>query len=236
MKLFQMTAAILAICAALSARAQNTTPVKVQTHFGHIYAVDGFDNNDNVQIVGEGAFPNSCFRNAETLVNVDHRSKTILLTPLAYKYPGLCLDVMMPFDRVIEVGLLNEGTYRIMQQGDTRELGHLRVKTTISQEPDDRLYAPISQALVQPGPETARVYLTGDFPLSCMKLTEVKADIQPDVLVILPLAEIDHSVPCVKGRFHFDRLTDVGAIKPGRYLLHVRSMNGKSVNSLFDVR
>lgn len=236
MQLLRMTFAILAICGALKARAQSNTPIKIQTHFSRIYSVEGFDNNDNVQIVGEGVFPNSCFRNAETHVQIDHNSKTILLTPLAFKYPGICLEVIMPFDRVVDIGLLKAGEYRIVQQGDSREIGRINIKTTISREPDDQLYAPISQALVQPTPNGTNVYLTGDFPLSCMKLKEVKAEKQPDALVVLPIAEIVPATPCLKGKFPFNSLTDIGVMKPGRYLLHVRSMNGKSINSLFDAR
>lgn len=236
MKLISSAFALLAIFTALSVRAEENTPLKVRTQFGRLYIVDGFDNNDNVQIVGEGLFPNSCYRNAETLFKVDHKEKTILLAPLAYKYPGLCLQVIMPFDRVIEVGLLKEGQYEVLQEGDSRVLGEVKVLATTSKEPDEQMYAPISQAFVQASQASNKVFLTGDFPLSCMKLKEVKAKVQADVLVVLPVAEIDSSKPCNKGRYHFDAMTDIGPMKTGRYLLHVRSMNGKSVNNLFDVR
>ena len=64
---------------------------------------DGFVSNDTAQIVGEGMFSNSCYRHAETTVRVDHVNKTIHVGPVAYKYNGYCLQVILPFDRVVDV-------------------------------------------------------------------------------------------------------------------------------------
>ncbi len=236
MNLVKSAFAILALLFAVQqASAENHTPMLVPVNFKKIYIPDGFDDNDNVQIVGEGLFANSCYRFAETKVRVDHNTKTIHLGPLAYKYPGYCLMVILPFDRTVDVGILKEGTYTIVQETDGATLGQIGVKTTISKEPDDYLYAPISQAFFIPRGLINKVYLTGDFPTSCMKLKEVKSQVQSDVLVIQPMAEIDPSVPCVDGKFHFETTADVRFMKSGRYLLHVRSMNGKSVNNLVDV-
>ncbi len=232
MNLVQTTFSVIAIIFATTLAKADHTPTKVSVNFGKIYAPGGFDDNDNVQIVGEGLFSDSCYRYAETSVRVDHKTKTIKVRPVAYKYPGYCLQVILPFDRVLDVGILQKGTYTVVQESDSQHLGQVDILATKNKEPDDFMYAPISQAFFQSG----GLSLMGDFPTSCMKLKEVKAQVQSDVLVIQPIVEIDSSIPCVEGKYHFETVTDVSDVKPGRYLLHVRSMNGKAVNSLVDVQ
>ncbi len=213
----------------------DASPTLEPVSFDKIYTPDGFDSNDNVQIVGEGVFSNSCYRHAETKVWVDHEKMTIRLGPVAYKYGGYCLQVILPYDRTVDIGILNAGTYKIVQSVSGRSLGTITIKPATTLDPDDYLYSPVSQALVQSKNGKTGVYLMGDFPLSCMKMKEVKFQVQPDVLVVQPISEIDPSQPCVQGKFPFSVNKDVGAMNAGRYLLHVRSINGKAINNLFDV-
>ena len=210
-----------------------TAPTQVAAHFNKLYVPIGFDDNDNVQIVGEGVFPNSCYRQAETKVQIDATTKTVILAPTANKYDGMCLQVMLPYSHVIELGLLSQGVYTVLQDG--KSIGKIDVRKSSVREPDDFMYAPIEQAYFHSQGSSNQVYLTGDFPTSCWRLKKVNFDIQPDVLVIQPIVEIDNSVPCTPGKFHFETATEMGSIPSGRYLLHVRSMNGKSVNNLVDV-
>lgn len=235
MNLIRTTLAIIAIIFTIQAKAEDYTPTKIQTSFGKVYIPDGFDNNDNVQIAGEGMFPNTCYRYATTSVQVDHTAKTIRLNTEAYKYSGMCLQVIVPFDRVVDVGILKEGDYSIITNNDNQTVGRVSIRTSKTKEADDFMYAPISQAYFQSKASVNKVFLSGNFPSSCMKLKEVKSQVQTDVLVIQPIVEIDPSKDCVGGQFHFETSIDVGFMKPGRYLLHVRSMNGKSVNNLVDV-
>jgi hypothetical protein len=223
------------LLATIPASADPSTPTKVPASFSRVYVPEGFDSNDNVQIVGVGVFSNSCYRNAETLVRVDAPNKTIHLGGLTYQYKGYCLQVMMPFDRVVDLGILNAGTYTVVQETDNRVLGKIDVRAAIKQEPDDSLYAPVSQAFFDSSKGANSVYLTGEFPLSCMKIKQVNFNVQSDVLVVQPIAEVNLGLPCNKGSFPFNVSTNVGAMKPGRYLMHIRSMNGKAVNNLVNV-
>lgn len=211
-------------------------PVKVGAAFSRVYVPDGFDDNDQVQFVGEGLFTSLCYRDASPTVRVDHPKKEIFVEPGAYKYEGYCLQVILPFDRVVDVGVLEAGRYRIVQAPDHKVLGEIHVKRATALTPDDYLYAPISQAYVKARGASSLVYLSGVFPAACLKIKEIKFQVQSDVLVVQPVAEIDPGIPCMEGSFPFEARVDTGPMKPGRYLLHVRSMNGKAINSLFDVR
>ncbi|MES2854446.1 MAG: hypothetical protein V4692_01225, partial [Bdellovibrionota bacterium] len=79
-------------------------PGKVEVKFEKIYTVNGFDSNDQVQLIAEGSFKNSCYRPASPTVKVIDSEKTIELTPMAYEYSGMCLQVVLPFQRVIDIG------------------------------------------------------------------------------------------------------------------------------------
>src|SRR5690606_29287612 len=106
----------------------------------------GFDSNDHVQFVGEGLFRNTCYRPATPFAMVDHDRKQIRVGPVAYEYNGLCMQVILPFERVIDVGILKPGAYEVIQEPDGRLLGTIPVKVARSADPDDHLYAPVSQA------------------------------------------------------------------------------------------
>lgn len=210
-------------------------PIKVGVPFNHAYIPDGFDDNDVVQFVAEGLFTNSCYRQTQPTVDVDHESRVISVGPVAYKYEGFCLQVVLPFDRVIDVGVLKAGRYKVVQSAERKVLGEIDVKPASTIAPDDHLYAPVSQAYVRSRGSKSNVYLSGNFPVSCMKIKEIRTLIQNEVLALQPIAEIDPSVPCQAGVFPFETRAESGPMTTGRYLLHVRSLNGKAINSLFDV-
>jgi len=211
-------------------------PILVPSKFNKLYVPEGFDSNDNVQIVAEGYSPNNCYRYAFTKVEVDHRTRKISLASSSFKYGGDCLDVTIPYDRVLDLGILSEGTYSVIQTYDNKIIGEIHIGATEKLEADDYLYAPITQAYFKVGRCSNKVLLTGNFPLSCMKLKEVRTNVQPEVFVLQPIVELDKSVACKEGQFPFEKSVKADGLESKkRYLLHVRSVNGKAINSLVDV-
>jgi hypothetical protein len=230
-----ITAAFLVLNFTAHYASADNSPDIVTAGFSKIYVPDGFDDNDHVQILGEGGFPNSCYRYAGTGVEVDHQQMTITLKTTAYKYHGMCLTFVMPFGHEIDLGILKAGKYSILQKSDGKVIGDITINKSITADADDFNYAPITQAFFKSGCITDHVYLTGNFPLSCMKLKEVRNHVQSDVFVLQPIVEIDTSKPCVEGEYPFKTAVNAGFLNKGRYLLHVRSMNGKAINNLIDV-
>lgn len=237
------TISLLALCLALTnAQAQTENPPQpggnrpqtVPVLFQASYVPGGFDSNDVVQFVAEGVFANSCYRHAQTQVSVDHETKIIRVKPAAYLYNGFCLQVVLPFDRVVEVGLLSPGRYQIIQANGSN-LGELNIKPATSRDADDFLYAPISQAFFHNEGFKSRVHLTGEFSNSCMRLDQVLVTMEPKAIVVQPIAKVEDRSDCRNGRFPFSKTVEFETLQNGRYLLHVRSMNGKAINSLVDV-
>lgn len=212
------------------------SPVEVSANLTKIYAPEGFDSNDNVQIVGEGYYPNSCYRPAKTSVTVDKKTKTIVVESTAYRYDGMCLQVILPFDQVLDIGVLGEGDYSVIRANKPDAIGKLRIAKATTVSADDFLYAPVDQAFLSQGGGRKVISLTGQFPVSCMKMKKVLKDIQTDVIVLQPVVEMDSSQECIDGQFAFQANVDVSNIKSGKYLIHVRSMNGKAINSIVSVR
>lgn len=236
MKHFFATAlSVLAVAISISAVAQNSSPAQVPALFTKVYIPKGFDSNDHVQILGEGTFRNTCYRHANTTVKIDEAQKTISLGPVAYEYSGFCLQVILPFERVVDIGLLKAGLWKVVQGSDSSTVGEIAVTPALIDSADDYLYAPVSQAFLKQHNGDVEIVVTGEFSNSCLSLDTVKVDVQADVVVVQPIAKFDQALKCQNGQFAFSKIVHLSGVKAGRYLLHVRSMNGNAVNSLVSV-
>lgn len=198
------------------------------------YIPTGFDSNDNVQFVIEGTYRDTCSKPAGTRFAVNNSAKTIQISTFEYRYPGPCLDMLVPHDEVISLGILQPGTYQVMQSAG-RYLGRLNVTMATQHAPDDFLYAPVSQAYARNANGKIAITLSGTFTNSCMRFQKIAANIQGNVITVQPIAYMAQG-PCANGRYPFEQGTTVSAPQVGRYLLHVRSLNGNSINTLFDFR
>lgn len=213
----------------------NAEPALKPATFNAMYAPSGFDSNDNVQFVGEGMFRNSCYRPAPASVKVDVAAMTITVGPAAYEYSGFCLQVILPFERVIDVGILKPGVYTVVQTPGASVLGTIKVVEAKTLNPDDFLYAPISQAFYRQRGLSSEVLLSGDFMTNCMSIDHVKVAIEEKAIVLQPIVKLEDRNDCLRGKFPFNKVVRIDLAPKGRYLLHVRSMNGKAVNTLVDV-
>ncbi len=231
------TISLLMLAAFALTASADTFPKVVPVQFHTGYFPVGFDTNDNSQVVAEGLFSNTCYKPVGTKVAVDHENKIIRLYARAFKYEGMCLQMVVPFNREIDVGLLKAGTYKvysILNNNDEKELGDMQVSIATNSEPDDFLYAPVSQAYFSKKDGKYFVTVSGMFPQTCYKMREVVVRVQPKVLVVQPIAEKTDEL-CDERLQPYSETVEVKNVKEGRYLLHVRSLNGKAINNLIDV-
>ena len=211
-------------------------PKVVNTTLQTGYMPIGFDNNDNVQLVAEGVFSNTCYRPGSVKAVVSEVNKTIHLYSRAYKYDGVCLQMNVPWTKEIDLGILKSGVYKVINvcDNDKKVLGELPITDAKVSDADDYLYAPVAQAMYEKHYEFHFVRVTGDFPQTCLKMKEIQVRVEGNTLVVLPIAEKTDTV-CEAKPVHYSHLAEIENVKPGRYLLHVRSLNGKSVNNIVDV-
>lgn len=207
-------------------------PTKALSQFNKIYAPGGFDSNDRVQIVGEGRFHNSCFRQAETNIEIDNMKKQVLVFPMAYEYPGICLQFMVPFQHVVDIGLLEAGNWEILQGTLHTKIGSVQIRQSITDAADDFLYAPVSQAFFYKSNSTGQVSVTGEFTNDCLTIDEIKFTIEADVIAIQPIAKMSTNKICTDGLYPFSKSVSLGIVPSGKYLLHVRTSSGNAINSI----
>jgi len=236
-KIFFATAMTVSMMISGQARAQNdNTPVLMEIPIQAVHVPNGFDSNDNVQIVFESYLPNPCYKVGPHKVQVDKVNRIVKLEQQVYRYPGMiCPQVIVPFATVVDVGLLAANTYDIQDATSGQTLGRMGVRQSNNLGPDDYFYAPVADARYDLTKRT--VTLEGVFTNSCLSFADVKVYLDPkDVVVVLPILKPWQSSPaCKAGKFPFSVTAKLPAMTAGRYLLHVRSMNGRSINKIFDI-
>lgn len=90
------------------------------------FVPNGFDRQSDAYIVVSGMFPNSCYKLRES--KVDHVGPALHeVRVVATVTEGLCLTVMIPYSKEIQLGKLNVGDHeiRIMSGDGTYFAKHL---------------------------------------------------------------------------------------------------------------
>lgn len=214
-------------------------------------APEGFDDNDNVQIVIDGNLPNICFELGKTSVTRDEDGKTLSIAQLTHKKNVLgCeqenmqdeLNWKVPFQKELSLGQLPAGNYTIQfNLGSSKfQKRQFVVKKSTIRNVDDILYAPISSAFIPEmiyETENGEAVLTGILATTCLHLDQDKIKVQKfdDVIVVLPELSISKEAPCLRTPRPLHEIVSLGPLRKGRYLLHVRSMSGLSINKIFTV-
>ncbi|MCP4914706.1 MAG: hypothetical protein GY909_16435 [Oligoflexia bacterium] len=226
---------MIAVLASLIGFAQASTPVEVMVPIEQIYSPHGFDSNDNAEVVIEGYLPNLCHKSPKSEVVVKDNVIDIKLKSLKYASDNpYCPEMIVPFIEAIDVGVLDKGIYDIRVNGKSiyQKDGILKVAEASSDAVDDFVYANVEYVAKKEGSRV--VELKGYNPSDCFVLDEIEiVDNGKDVYSILPkMKQIYDICPMKMVPFSFE--VEVPAkLKSEKVLLHVRSMDGKSVNSVF---
>ncbi len=215
---------------------------------------EGFDDNDNIQIVVDGTLPNVCYKLANPKVNFKKEQKLIQVIPYAHiKKIEECskgmtdqlddyLNWPLPYSKVINLGQLAAGDYTVQYKDKNTAWKNkgFKVGKASTETTDDYLYAPISNVFT---PETfeqnneGKLILTGVIGSSCLELfdQDIKVIKYGNVFVVLPILKVLSTGPCQKVIRPIHKIISLGSLKEGRYLIHVRSMTGQSINKTFTV-
>jgi hypothetical protein len=210
-----------------------------------IYIPFGFDDNDNSEVIIHGSLPNTCYKFKEFQPTVDAEAKSVSINAFVYQYPNInCLQMMIPFTGFVKLGVLKKGDYKV-QVTTTPQLSsqNLNITSAKTESADEFLYAPVDSVSLTAPKEEAGQYdlnLQGRFPnmlIGCMVMKEVKAQLQGNnLLVVQPIAEIADDERCAQlaPDLSYKISTKVSGDMPADVLVHVRSLNGQSVNRHYD--
>ncbi len=230
-----LSGCFLALCAGTSLADDPSTGTLVAINADSSFVPVGYDDNDDVVVVLDGHLPDSCHKVSHTEVLKDPATNKITVVQYARRYPGVCLESLIPFASEANMGILPTGTFSVTSPGTTAE--KLLVTEATSAGPDEFLYAPVDSAKVTFDDVTGtyRGILEGRFTNTCMRIKEVVVVDSGKTIEVLPKMEIVEAPEgCQVTEVPFSWSLDLPkGISIGRHLMHVRSLNGKSVNKMF---
>lgn len=206
----------------------------------HLYIPNGFDSNDSVELVVSGSFPNTCYGRNNVAIKFTNNVIDIRVTALAPEASLLgtqfCPQVAIPYKEVISLGNLQGGNYRI-RVNYTRVSGlieTLKVGESSSSAVDDHVYAAVEWVESKGGNQFV---LHGMKYTDCFKLDRVEVvSNNKDTVSVLPIMKQVSSICPMKGvPTSYPVSLDLSRLKMDKPLIHVRTMDGKSVNSIVDL-
>lgn len=222
----------------LSINVLASTPILRTVPVENIFSPTGFDSNDVTEVIITGTLPNLCHRYPQTKVVVDGNKIDIRVEALYYAPTSpFCPPLLVPFMEKVNIGLLDKGNYKITVNGQSRRNNH-RAKSTLkiveatSDAVDDFTYANVE--FIERTDDSRIVKIKGHNPSDCFAFKEIKVlSNNKDTFSVLPIIEKVHEF-CPMKMVPFEYEMEVPkTLSAEKVLLHVRAMNGKSVNALF---
>jgi hypothetical protein len=212
-----------------------------------IFVPQGFDDNDNIEVVIQGRFPDACMKTGPVETRIDHTTQTVTLKPEVYVYRGEpCAQVIIPFTQRVTLGTLQQGTWKILLEG-APAIAPLPLVITHAQSaaPDEVLYAPVDEVVMLPDLQgrLRKLVISGNWPQipnnrGCFALKEIRTFIgADDTVVVRPIAELLAPALCSptsqrKRVFQGSVLLDRPLQRDS--LIHIRTLNGESLNKFYE--
>lgn len=205
--------------------------MQTQVPVDHLYVPKGYDSNDNIELVVEGYLPNLCYKNPSSVVNVDGNTINVSIIANSTDFEGAqCAEMIVPFSHVFTVGLLHKGNYNVVVNGEHST--SLFVTESSSDAIDEDIYANVEHIKQIPGEQ--RVVIKGHHPSFCLEFDRFEiTHNDKDVYSVRPITKKITDF-CPKKMIPFEYEMEVpNELKRNRVLIHVRSMSGNSVNSIY---
>ncbi len=204
----------------------------------HIFVPKGFDNNDSVEVVVTGSFTSSCYSRNITKVSVAGAQIDISIDAIEKKdkeeSERLCALMLVPFKEVVSVGLLPAGLYTVTVNKGTKYevVSTLMVDKTESSLIDDYTYLDV--LYIEPL-EASNMYKVKGMRYSpCLELDRFETiSNNKDTISVLPIMKkVSDFCPMKMTPVVYETEIDTSSLPSAKLLLHVRTMDGKSVNTL----
>lgn len=199
------------------------------------FAPKGFDDNDQTQIVIEGRLANDCYRLEQAEVKANPSTKEIMIQPKASYYNWMCLEVLVPWTQVVNIGHLDAGDWTI-KVGSTGQPDSMTVNRSNTVSPDDHVYAPVDSLNIDVVDKIAVATIRGRFATRCGEIQEVKVIDSGKTIEVLPIVTPGIARDCERKDQPFEYKFELPEKTAGRYLVHVRSLNGQALNQVYEIR
>lgn len=224
---------LLTLTALMSVNTFAGLPVEKTIAIDQIFTPKGFDSNDTTEIVITGYLPNLCHKSPKIYVSKDGKNLNLRVTALSYhKTNPFCPQVAVPFTKKVELGVLAEGDYKIVVNKDTQfeELAAIEVVEPVDSIIDNYIYANVDY-IEDIGDGDYKVTLRGYNPSYCLELdrVEFKSNGENTYSVLPIMKQVNELCPMKLTPFEYE-VEIPKDLKVKKILLHVRSMDGSSIN------
>lgn len=212
------------------------TPVKTLVPVDEVFVPNGFDVNDNSEIIVSGYLPNLCHKSPQTEIKINGNKIHVKVSALKYGDSNpFCPEMIVPFLETIKVGVLDKGNYEILINEATRyeQKSSMYINESVSNALDDHIYANVFYVDSEEGDEY--VNLKGYNPSDCLEYDHVEIiSNKSNTYSVLPIMKkVRDFCPMKMTPFSY-QVKVPKLIQKSRVLLHVRGMDGNSVNSLYN--
>ena len=227
----QMMGLLVVVSASAMAQVSNEVSVPVN----HIFSPAGFDSDDHAEVIVTGYLPNLCYKSPLTKVSVQGKKVNVGVKALKDNRIGTyCPEMIVPFMQVVSVGVLDKGKYDVVvnENSEHQKLSRLVVNEAISDAIEPEVYANVVN--VERLGIGNKIILKGYNPSDCFELRKIEIkDNGEDAYTIMPLMkQVREFCPKKEVPFEYEVMVPK-KLKADRILLHVKVMDGKSVNALF---
>ena len=213
-----------------------SAPALTYISINNLYIPKGFDSNDNIELILSGSLPNLCFKQPQSKFKIV--DKKIFVEVKAYHFESedpFCPEVLVSFMEPLKVGLLESGNYEVVvNEGTEHEfISSLNVDEASNETSDNFIYANVDS--IEKKDFSREIILKGVNPSSCFQLDQIIVlDNGVDTYIVLPtLKKVQENCEPNPVRFSY-KVTLPHVLDIQTVLIHVRSMNGNSVNSLYN--
>lgn len=227
------------LTAGLSFNALAILPEVVEAPIDHVFIPNGFDNNDNVEIVVTGKFPNPCYSRNAYDIKVHNDVIKISVTSLSMDDPAYtkCEPLKIPFTEVVNLGNLQGGNYQVVvnEGGTYEQKDSIKIGTASSNSVDENIYAMVDYIETGfTGGASGDAILIAQSPSPCLVLDRVDYRTNgKDTLSVLPIMKkISSNCPEKRERLEIPIKFEPSHFKSNVMLLFVRTIEGRSVNSI----
>lgn len=201
-----------------------------------IYIPAGFDSNDNVEIIITGYLPNLCYHSPKATL-VKQEDNTLIIEVKAFYKPELndiCPEIIVPFTEVANLGILKSGSYEVKVNSSqpTNLARNFKIIDNNSPMQDESIYLYVDY--VKKDFTNKTIEIVGLNPSDCFKLDEVKLISNgSNTISVLPILKKTTNFCPMKMTPMSIEVLIPNLAQNQKVLLHVRSMEGKSYNTIF---
>ena len=229
---------VITFATASPAAPSPTVPATAAPDVRDLFVPVGFDSNDDVVAVVDGYLDGVCYHLRQPKVDTDLANHKIKITVMAVRIQEFCHPIAVRYHQVVHLGALPVGTYRIETQGAVPPQS-LVVKQAENPGPDDFPYASVENTTLQLGTGgELSVRQRGHYSGTCQRLNDVRVTRHGRTIDVLPILKLatrdDNGQPCRAEEQAFQKQIALPHLENGRYLLHVRTTAGQSLNEVFD--